>query len=84
MTATVTLSPTVSMPFAGGFAMSGMNAHVWRPATTDVTYAANTQVAVRPLTAGATAQHEAIPATPAFKAPAGQGTKGSSPWRFPV
>ena len=88
MTATVTATRNVVMPFADRFAMSGTNAPAWRAATTDVTYGANKQVAVRLLTTGTTtqlqAQHQAIPATPAFKTPAGQGTKGSSPWGFPV
>lgn len=86
MTATLTVRRADSLPFADRFAMSGMNAPVWRPAMTEATYA-NTQVAVRLLTASTTAQHQAIPAVknvPAFKTPAAQGTKGSSPWRFPV
>jgi hypothetical protein len=72
--------------FTDGFAMSGMNARVWRTATTDATYAVS-QGTVRPLTARTTAQHQGIQAVknvPAFKTPAAQGTKGSSPWRFPV
>jgi hypothetical protein len=71
--------------------MSGMNVRAntaaWRLATTDPNYAAQKlsgQFAVRLLTASTTAQHQAIPATQAFKTPAAHGTKGSSPWRFPV
>jgi hypothetical protein len=86
VTVSAAVSRTVSTSFTDGFAMSGMNAPVWRTATTDATYAP-TQVTVRPLTARTTAQHQGIQAVknvPAFKAPAAQGTKGSSPWRFPV
>lgn len=89
MTVSAAVSRAVSTSFTDGFAMSGMNAPVWRTATTDATYAVTvlTQVTGRPLTARTTAQHQGIQAVknvPAFKTPAAQGTKGSSPWRFPV
>jgi len=79
-------SPT---SFTDGFAMSGINAPVWRTAPIGVSYGVTvlSQVTVRPLTARTTAQHQGIQAVknvPAVKTPAAQGTKGSSPWRFPV
>ena len=86
MTVNAGVTRTAPTSFTDGFAMSGMNAPVWRTAMTDATYALE-QVTVRPLTARATAQHQGIQAVknvPAFKTPAAQGTKGSSPWRFPV
>ena len=86
MIVSAAVSRTVPTSFTDGFAMPGMNAPVWRTAMTDTTYALK-QVTVRPLTARTAAQHQAIHAVknvPAFKTPAAQGTKGSSPWRFPV
>jgi len=77
---------TAPTSFTDGFAMSGINAPVWRTAPIGVSYAL-TEIAVRPLTARTTAQHQGIQAVknvPAVKTPAAQGTKGSSPWRFPV
>lgn len=85
MTVTLTATRPVFMPFTDGFAMSGMNLSAWRLAT-DAAYASE-HAGVRPLTARTIAQHQAIQAVknvPAFKTPAAQGTKGSSPWRFPV
>jgi hypothetical protein len=89
VTVTAAASRSFSTSFTDGFAMSGINAPVWRTAMTDATYAGTvlTHGAIRPLTARTTAQHQGIQAVknvPAFKTPAAQGTKGSSPWRFPV
>ena len=86
MTVNAGVTRTAPTSFTDGFAMSGINAPVWRTAPIGVSYAV-AEVAVRPLTARTTAQHQAIQAVknvPAVKTPAAQGTKGSSPWRFPV
>lgn len=86
MTVNAGVTRTAPTSFTDGFAMSGINAPVWRTAPIGVSYAV-TQAAVRPLTARTAAQHQSIQAVknvPAVKTPAAQGTKGSSPWRFPV